>query len=185
MDEQDSELPVTLSFCHGSVVDRVDPLKLGRIKANIPGIAEPTGWAFPLSMARGPGMGFWSIPKLNSEVGIWFKNGDEDQAFYVPSHWTTAAQPPVEIQGASVEDAPDIHVFETEKWALILDDRATPLLTLKDKAGLNSIEIDGLTQGITIKGTVAVRIEATGTVTIDGAIVKINNRVVLPTGRPI
>lgn len=186
-DDHGEELAPNLALYHGSVVDRIDPWKRGRVRVNLPGIAMPTGWCFPLAtLGAGDGVGFFSVPKVGAEVGVWFKNGDEDQPFYVAAHWPRNVRIPLAADGASPEEAPDIHVFETEHWALILDDRATRLLTLKDKAtGMNAIEIDGVTQGVTIKGTVAVRIEATGAVTIDGATVTIKGRAVLPTGRPI
>lgn len=54
----------------GTVVDSVDPLMLGRIRAKVPTVLglEETGWALPSSPYGGPGVGFFFIPPVGA---IW------------------------------------------------------------------------------------------------------------------
>ncbi len=187
-DDHDAELPANLAMYHGSVVDRIDPLKLGRVRVRIPAIADPTGWAFPLATGGGgDGVGFFNVPKVGAEVGVWFKSGDEDQAFYAPGHWPQSVSMPTAVADASPEEAPDIHAWETDDWAIVLDGRdGRSTLTIKDKQlGNDFIEIDGVTKGVTIQGTVAIRIISPGAIQIQGATVTINDRPVLPSGKPI
>jgi uncharacterized protein involved in type VI secretion and phage assembly len=190
-DDHDAELPANLAMYHGSVVANDDPLKLGRVRFRIPAIVEPrSDWAFPLATGGGgDGVGFFSVPKVGAEVAVWFKGGDEEQPFYAPAHWPQSVSMPSAVAAADVtpQEAPDVHTWETDDWAITMDDRAgRETLTIKDKQlGNDFIEIDGVTKGVTIQGTVAIRIIATGAVQIDGATVTIKGRPVLPSGKPI
>lgn len=190
-DDHDAELPANLAMYHGSVVENADPLKLGRVKVRVPAIVEPrSDWAFPLATGgAGEGVGFFNVPKVGAEVAVWFKGGDEDQPFYAPAHWPQTVSRPGAIEAADVTpaEAPLIHVWETDNWTIVLDDRpGRSSLLIKDKQlGNDFIEIDGVTKGVTIQGTVAIRIISTGAVQIQGAVVTINGRVVLPSGKPI
>lgn len=186
-DDHDSELPRQLAFYHGVVTANADPYKLGRVRVRIPGmIDDQSGWAFPLGLARGNGVGFFSVPQVGAEVGVWFKHGDEDHPFYVPGWWLLEQQPDT-IKGLSADEAPDVHVIETKSWALVLDDRAgRQNLLIKSKAlDTDLIELDGVTHGVTIKGTVGVNIESLGAIRIQGTAVTINGRAVAPVTKPI
>lgn len=188
-DDHDAELSLNLAMYHGSVVANDDPLKLGRVRVRVPAIVEPrSDWAFPLATGgAGDGVGFFNVPKVGAEVAVWFKGGDEDQVFYAPAHWPQSVSMPTAVAAVTPAEAPDIHAWETDDWAIVLDDRnGRSNLLIKDKQlGNDFIEIDGVTKGITIQGTVAIRIISTGAIQIQGTTVTINNRVVLPSGKPI
>lgn len=176
-----------LSLHHGVVVRNNDPLTIGRVTVRVPGIIdEESGWAFPLMLSRGRGVGFYDVPKPGAEVGVWFLLGDTDRPFYVPGHAVAPGgrgQGPSAVQGATPDEAPSIHVWETERHLVLLDERAgREALEMRDKVTGDGIAYDGLTRSLEVKGTVAVKIVSTGAISIDGLTVTINGRAVLPGG---
>ena len=58
----------------GTVINNVDPLKLGRIQVMVPDVAEsvPTSWAMPCF----PAPGMFAVPGMGSAVWIEFETGD-------------------------------------------------------------------------------------------------------------
>lgn len=190
--ENDPDRPDSprLAIYNGIVADRTDPLKIGRVKVMIPGVAEPsTGWAFPLSIGSGENQrGWFDVPEVGAEVAVWFLQGDSDHPYYVCAHWGApggSGQAPTPIQAADVtpETAPDIKVYETPRHLLVFDCRSgREGFEVKDKVSGDGVTYDGLTRILELRGTVAVRIVSDGAVTIDGLAVTINNRPVLPGG---
>jgi hypothetical protein len=56
---------------------------------------------------------------------------------------------------------------------------------VKDKVSGDQLEFDGTGMGITIKATSALLLKADGLVSIEGASVQLNGRLVMPGSRPI
>ena len=175
-------------LAEGEVVDRDDPRGLGRVRVRVPGLIEPASpWAWPLAtLGGGPDRGAWFIPEVGAEVGVLFLHGDPDRPYYVGGHWgINDVLSSVDPDGTGKGD-PDIRAIETNGYAIVIDERdGRKSLIIRDKAGGNEIELDGLTRGIAIRATTAITIEALGQVDIDGAIVRVAGRLVLPTGSPI
>ena len=200
----------------GTVVDNDDKERMGRVRVRIEGFVERSRWAYPLGTVGGGAKrrGFFSVPAVGSEVGVLFAQGDVDHPHYLAGHWGNAVDGAAD-DGASpgselpqrVRDLPSaeqrlVSVFETERWAILLDDRQEAQNTAgepqpDDGSGRNSllimskddpntsIELDGARRGVTIKSTVAIFLEATGMVSIDGALVQIAGRRVVPSKKPI
>jgi hypothetical protein len=190
--DPDAKDPPRLALYHGVVVSNADPLKIGRVTLRVPGlIDEESGWAFPLALSRGRGVGFFDVPDAGAEVGVWFLMGDTDRPFYVPGHAIApggSGQGPSTIQAADVtpEDAPRIKVWETARHLVLLDGRAgREALELRDKETGDGVTYDGLTRSLEIVGTVSVKIRSLGTVDIDGLSVTIAGRPVVPGAGPI
>jgi hypothetical protein len=96
------------------------------------------------------------------------------------------AEVPEPVRGLSKEDVPKVRVFETGRFLLVFDDReGKEALVIKDKRSADQIEFDGAGMGITIKATSALLLKADGLVSIEGASVQINGRLVLPTPKAI
>jgi uncharacterized protein involved in type VI secretion and phage assembly len=177
----------------GHVVDRVDPERLGRVRVRIPGLIEPaSAWAFPLGTVGGGSdrRGFFAVPEKDAEVGVLFHQGDVDAPYYVcGGHWGKpggATEIPSPARGLSDAETPQVRAFETGRFVLVSDDRGgKETLRIQDKTSGDQIEFDGLGMGITIKATSALILKADGLVSIEGATVVINGRVVLPSGSPI
>ena len=177
----------------GHVVDRADPLKLGRVRIRIPGlIQDASAWAFPLGTLGGGSdrRGFFAVPEKDAEVGVLFQEGDVERPYYLAGHWGMpggSTEIPSAAQGLSRAETPQIRVLETRRFLLVFDDRAGhETLRIEDKAsGGAQIEFDGTALGMTIKGTSALILKADGLINIEGTTVVINGRLVLPTGGSI
>jgi len=190
--DPDNPLPPRLALYHGVVVARNDPLKIGRVRVRVPGIVDESDWAFPLAMGRGDGVGFFHVPEDGAEVGVWWLAGDTTQRpFYVPGHWTApgrAGRGPSQVQAADVtpDDAPDMKLWETEDHLILLDGRAgREAFEVRDKVTGDGVSYDRSTMSLEVKGTVSVKITSTGQVDIDGLMVRIAGRLVVPNAGPI
>ena len=180
-----------LGLYTGTVVDRVDPKALGRVRIRVPGLLEPaSAWAWPLGTLGGgsAGRGGWFVPELGAEVGVLFNQGDVDHPYYLAGNWGRpegASEVPEPARDAATQ-APDVRVIETKLWRIVLDDRPeSPGLFLLGKATGDEIEFDGLAAAVRVKGTVALVLESTGVVSVTGMQVTIQGRVVRPGSDPI
>jgi len=176
----------------GEVVDREDPEGIGRVRVRIPGLVEPaSAWAFPLGTVGGGSArrGFFAVPETGAEVGVLFHQGDVDHPYYLCGHWGKPdgqAEVPEPSRGLPKEEAPQVRAFETGRFLLVFDDReGKEALVIKDKRSGDQIELDGAGMGITVKATSALILKADGLVSIEGASVQINGRLVLPGAKPI
>lgn len=194
--------PQFLAVYDGIVMDRDDPLKVGRVRVRVPGlIAAPGVWALPIGMPGGGSStkGFFFVPEVGAEVAVFFKQGDVDHPRYLAGAWGRPnGTPDLPSSALEAEDGteytatqiPNVCVLETRRYEIVIDDNeGHSRLAIRDKASPNGgediIEIDGEKHGVRISGTVAVLIESVGAVTINGLQVMINNRVVRDTGDPI
>ena len=191
MVEDDGEVR-HLGLYIGEVVDREDPESLGRVRVRIPGLVEPlSAWAWPLGTLGGGSdrRGFFSVPEKGAEVGVLFHQGDVDHPHYLCGHWgkpESEAEVPEPARGLSKEESPKVRAFETERFLLLFDDReGKEAFVVKDKRSGDQVELDGKGMGITVKATSALVLKADGLVNIEGAVVQINGRVVMPGPKPI
>ncbi len=130
---------------HGTVIDRTDPLKLGRVRIAIPGVVDESAWAFPAATGGGgsAGRGFFVVPELHADVMVMFVLGDPDRPVYLSGHWGTPGgtpETPSYLAGKSQDDTPKIRVFETEKFLLVFDDVADVMI-LQEKASGVAVKI--------------------------------------------
>lgn len=176
----------------GHVVDRADPLKLGRVRVRIPGlIQDASAWAFPLGTLGGGSdrRGFFAVPEDGAEVGVLFQEGDVERPWYLSGHWGSpggATEVPGPARELSKTETPQVRVLETQRFVLVFDDRAGhEALRIEDKLSGDQIEFDGTALGMTVKATSALILKADGLINIEGTTVVINGRVVLPGGGPI
>ena len=84
----------------GTVVNNVDPMKLGRIQAMVPDISgfSPTSWAMPCVPLAGIQNGFYTVPVIGSGVWIEFEQGNPDYPIWAGCFWGTAAEIPALAQ---------------------------------------------------------------------------------------
>lgn len=167
MDVDDPDRPDSPLFgmYTGVVLDREDPEKLGRVRIQIPGlIEEGTEWAFPLGMGGGAAQrGTVFVPPLGAEVAVWFRMGDIDQPYYFGGHLGRGEQ----LTGT--EGDPDAYAIETESYVVLIDERPeSRSLTLRDKASGNQIQMNGVTQSLSIDATTQINITSKGFVYING-----------------
>ncbi len=171
----------------GVVVDRDDPDGLGRVRVLVPGLLEPaSGWAWPLGTVGGGGKdrGFFAVPELDAEVAVLFALGDVDHPFYLPAHW--GAPGGVSEVPAEADGSPDVRVVATATFRIVIDERAGRRhLAVIDRATGDGLEIDAETHAVTLRGTSALRIEATGPLAIEALALTLNGRPVRPGLDPI
>lgn len=189
--DQDDPTPPRLALYDGVVTRRDDPLKIGRVRVRVPGLIDETDWAFPLSMGRGDGVGFWHVPKVGADVGVWFLTGNFDRPFYVPGHHIAprgSGRGPSFIQASSVsvEDAPEIKLWETEDHLILLDGRTgSQAFEVRDKLTGDGVAYDRSTMSLEVKGTISVKITSVGVIDLDALSVTIMGRPVVPGAGPI
>ena len=80
----------------GKVTDNLDPLMLGRIRAEVPDImgGNESGWALPCAPFGGDMTGFFAVPKTGAGVWIEFEHGDPDFPIWSGCWWGSAAEMP-------------------------------------------------------------------------------------------
>lgn len=172
----------------GTVTENEDDLGAGRIRARIQVVHEPHGpWAWPLGTVGGggPGQGMHVVPKIGSEVGIFFKDGDPDHPYYLAGHYGSPSdkgpETPTPVKSLSPADTVKVAAFEFGRYIVVIDDRDGHRgLVLQDKLSEDRIEHDGEKMSWVIKGTSLVLIQADGTVAIDAPIIIIGGRAVGP-----
>jgi hypothetical protein len=86
----------------GTVINNNDPLGIGRVQANVPGLYDPTTgpvpWIGPIkdspfgfgTGAKGP-FGVYGSPALGSQIKVELQKGDENNALYTPFPTTPSA----------------------------------------------------------------------------------------------
>lgn len=128
----------------GKVVKNDDPLKRGRIMPSVPAVLEgELTWAEPCVPYAGPRLGWFAVPPVGANVWVEFEAGDVNRPIWSGCFWGSEEQngpPPDATEG----EAGDRKVLQTDKIAIICDDKAQKL-TIKvvtDDAGTFKIEID-------------------------------------------
>lgn len=121
----------------GTVMDNVDPTKLGRVKIKVyPMLSgvETTNlpWAIPamaLSIGAGASYGNFSVPDIETNVWVFFEAGD----IYQPVYFAEATDGKKGLPASKDENYPETSVFKTKTGIQIKIDR---------KTGAEDIKID-------------------------------------------
>src|SRR5512133_1668407 len=135
----------------GYVTDRRDPEKLGRVRVCIPGVIEPeSAWAWPLGTVGGGSKdcGFFAVPELGAEIGVFFDRGNVDHPHYISSHWgkpNGKSELPEEAQ----KDPPENRVIATKTFRVELDEsEGCRKLRLTNKKTGDHIVLDAETNSL-------------------------------------
>jgi uncharacterized protein involved in type VI secretion and phage assembly len=194
----------------GIVTNNQDPEKLGRVKVKYPWLSdsEESHWARVASLFAGKDRGGFFLPEVGDEVLLAFEHGDVRFPYVVGSLWNGEDTPRYDnADGANDKrvitsrgghefvfddnaQAGKVIIHTKKNHTITLDDTAGgEKISIVDKSGSNSVEIDsnqnsiavksGLkltieSQAIEIKAGATMKIEAGATLTIKGAVVMIN-----------
>ncbi len=84
----------------GTVVNNVDPMKIGRIQAIVPDVSNviPSSWAMPCVPVAGIQTGMFAVPPIGAGVWIEFEQGDPDYPIWTGCFWGSAAEVPALAQ---------------------------------------------------------------------------------------
>ena len=129
MEFDDPEALRYLGLYDGTVASNADPLLLGRVRVNIPGLIEPeSAWAEPVGTAGGSAQrGDFDVPELGASVTVQFLMGDPDRPKYQSGHWGKPkgkSEAPTYVQdGVAPKDAHLVRVIETLAFDVVLDSR--------------------------------------------------------------
>jgi uncharacterized protein involved in type VI secretion and phage assembly len=84
----------------GTVVNNVDPLRLGRLQATVSDVLNvaPSSWAMPCVPVGGLQSGQFAVPPVGAGVWIEFEQGDPDFPIWTGCFWGTAAEVPLLAQ---------------------------------------------------------------------------------------
>jgi len=78
-----------------TVLNNVDPMKMGRIQAMVPDVSNyvPTSWAMPCLPVAGVQAGIFTVPPIGAGVWIEFEQGDPDHPIWVGGYFSAADVP--------------------------------------------------------------------------------------------
>lgn len=109
----------------GRVTDNDDPLKVGRVRAQVPDVFgdEDCGWALPCFPLAAAGMGLFMVPPVDAWVWVEFEYGDPEKPI-----WTGSFFPddPAAVPGAIAQLLPlvgvekDTIALKTGDWLITI-----------------------------------------------------------------
>jgi type VI secretion system secreted protein VgrG len=196
--------PPRLGMVCATVADNKDPENLGRVQLKFAWDDKPTVWARVASFSAGASHGAFWVPQPKDEVLVDFESADPSRPIVVGSLYHSDAPPPAETDNGTGEvlltrtDAgTEIRVLQTkngEEIRLRVGDAGPEIRMLATDAPNVEISVHGgrcelkaktiaLTaeERVSIQGgTLAlnaqgdIKIEAAGTVTINGVQIKLN-----------
>ncbi len=151
----------------GTVIDNIDPMQQGRIKALVPDVhgSMPTSWAMACVPFTGSQAGIWAVPPMGSGVWIEFEQGDPDYPIWAGGWWGSAADPPA-LALATPPVVSQVVIQTTGQNTILISDAPGPAggLLLKSASGA-MIMVNEV--GITITNGAASIVLAGPTVTIN------------------
>lgn len=152
----------------GTVMNNIDPLRMGRIMATVPDVlgSTPSGWAMPCVPFSGQQTGMLALPAIGAGVWIEFEQGDPSYPIWTGGWWGSAAELPTLTQIAP-PGLSAVAIQTTLTNGLLISDAPGPTggILLKSASGA-MITINET--GITISNGQGATITLTGpTVTIN------------------
>jgi uncharacterized protein involved in type VI secretion and phage assembly len=111
----------------GTVINNIDPMQMGRIQAQVPGVSGlfPSTWAMPCVPVAGPNMGVFTVPPIGAGVWIEFEAGDPDFPIWVGGYWGSAAETPT-LARAVPPGLAGITLQTTLKNGIVISDAPGP-----------------------------------------------------------
>ncbi len=143
----------------GKVTDNSDPLKRGRVKANVPEVLGDiaSGWCTACVPYAGSDKGWFVIPEIGDGVWIEFEAGDPSRPIWVGS-WFGDGDIPNDPSGSQATT--ETKIFKSASGLIVdLDDSAGEI-KISDSNGSNLVNIKVNEGKIVIQATANVTVEA-------------------------
>lgn len=122
----------------GKVADVDDPLQLGRIKVEVPGVFAPgdSAWALPCVPYAGDQIGFKFIPDVGANVWVEFEQGDIARPIWTGFWWGDGEMPSDAGSGA------DVKMIKTKTLTILIDDASGEMTVTAANGGKLTISGD-------------------------------------------
>jgi len=165
------------SMVEGMVTNLNDPDNLGRIKIKYPslpiaadGSEIESDWARLVTPMAGAERGIQFLPEVNDEVLVIFENGDVHRPYILGGLWSTKDKPPQPTNKVVSDGKVNQRIIKSRSGHTItLDDTdGNEKISIIDKTGKNSIDIDSKENVIAINSEADITIEGKGNLTIEG-----------------
>jgi uncharacterized protein involved in type VI secretion and phage assembly len=188
--DRGNAFPQLFGAYQGVVMQNDDPEGLYRCRIEVVGIIELTDWAFPFGTLGGgsPQRGGFVVPAVGADVIVMFVGGDPERPIYSPAWWSfrdDAKEMPKAALDAGAA-AHQVQSFQLGSMVVAIDERTGQRkLSLEDTVTGDAIVWDLEKQGLRVKMTSAVLIEADGLVKVNGAQVTVQDRLVQISGKVI
>lgn len=165
----------------GTVISNIDPLGLGRVRVAYSMregsdlFMDDSGWARVAVPYAGASKGTYFIPDIGDEVLVAFGEGALECPYVIGSLWSMKKRPPVidplnlkhviksrlgnTITINDTPSQPSISLKTVTGQTVELQD-TPPKIKISDATGLNAVEIDGVTNAVTVKGNMKAEIKS-------------------------
>lgn len=83
----------------GTVSGNIDPLQLGRLQVDVPGVQGQSemSWAMPCAAYGGKsGIGGFCLPPIGANVWVMFEGGSPADPVWMGTFWSSTAMPPAQ-----------------------------------------------------------------------------------------
>jgi uncharacterized protein involved in type VI secretion and phage assembly len=151
----------------GTVVNNLDPMRMGRIQAQVPDVLGdiPCTWAMPCLPLAGPQLGVSVVPPVGAGVWLEFEQGDVSFPIWVGCWYGSSAEVPALAQ-TGPPGQPNVVVQTQGQQAVVLSDLpGNAGITLKAATGASIVINDS---GILISNGKGATISLVGaTVTVN------------------
>jgi hypothetical protein len=150
----------------GTVINHIDPLRLGRIQVVVPDVTGliPGTWALPCFPVTGVGSGFFAVPLPGSLVWVEFEQGDADKPIWVGGFYGLPVELPA-LSNLTTPPLPSITIQTSFKTGM----------TISEMPGSGGIVLQSGLASITVNETgIFIKNGAGAIITMVGNIVDIN-----------
>ena len=154
------------------VTSNTDPEMLGRVRVKFPWMPDSnldSAWARLALPGAGPDSGLFFVPEVNTEVLVAFEQGDPSFPYVVGALWNKRDKPPKAPAGVAVAAGKVNQRIMRSRTGhvIVLDDtQGQEKITIQDKTGKNSIEIDSTKNSMAITTQGDLTIDVGGKLTI-------------------
>lgn len=95
-----SELKKYYGKYRGTVLNNVDPMRMGRLLVSVPDVSgiSPSSWAMPCVPVLGMQMAIFAVPQIGSGIWVEFEQGDPDHPIWTGCFAGSALDIPASAQ---------------------------------------------------------------------------------------
>ncbi|MCC7131454.1 MAG: hypothetical protein IT352_02360 [Gemmatimonadales bacterium] len=154
----------------GAVVANIDPLKLGRVKVQVPAVhGEETLWAMPCVPLAGRKSGFVISPEVGAHIWVEFEGGDPAYPIWSGCFWGNDEYPAMEER--RTPDARLALIIPGFSLRVGAEVKGGMTIALTNPLVETEIKIEA-----TVDGLMITRGKTTASITNDGVVVEFKER---------